>query len=132
MSYNSDFERAFMERSLELVRAYKGPYDATLLLNCLLCLLVVPKESCIKVIPLDPIDDLNRWGISHRSIKAFGAKRGEGDNPKTLRGQFGIFEMSSRISGSVLSQREAPSRAFISRIKAVSGPAFPLRNFEIL
>ena len=34
MSYNTDFDRAFMERSLSLIKEYKGPFDATLLLNC--------------------------------------------------------------------------------------------------
>ena len=55
MSYNSNFERAFIERSLALVQEYKGPFDATLLLNCLLGLLVVPKKSCLAAIPLAPL-----------------------------------------------------------------------------
>ena len=58
MSYNSDFERAFIERSLTLVQEYRGPFDATLLLNCLLGLLVVPKESCLAAIPQVPITEL--------------------------------------------------------------------------
>lgn len=86
MSFNSDFERAFMERSLLLVKEYKGPYDATILLNCLLGLLIVPKETCIKAIPLDPIDGLRKWGISPSSIENFGNSKGEDDNPYTLRG----------------------------------------------
>jgi len=86
MSFNSDFERAFMERSLVLIREYHGPYDATILLNCLLGLLIVPKEACIKSIPLDPIERLSEWGISRKSIKQFGKSSGEDDNPKTLRG----------------------------------------------
>lgn len=86
MSFNSDFERAFMKRSLELVRSYTGPYDATLLLNCLLGLLVVPKESCLKAIPLDRIETLQDWGISPSCIVSFGKSRGEDDDPETLRG----------------------------------------------
>ena len=86
MSFNSDFEKAFMERSLELVQEYKGPYDATILLNCLLGLLIVPKETCIQSIPLDSIDTLNEWGISRASIKNLGTSRGPDDNPETLRG----------------------------------------------
>ena len=69
MSYNSDFERAFMDRSLVLVKQYEGPYDATLLLNCLLGLLVVPKELCLKSLPTDPIDDSRKWGISPDAIQ---------------------------------------------------------------
>lgn len=86
MSFNSDFERAFMERSLLLVKEYKGPYDATILLNCLLGLLIVPKETCIKAIPLDPIDELGKWGISPSSIEDFGKSKGQDDDPHTLRG----------------------------------------------
>lgn len=86
MSYNSDFERAFIERSLALVQEYKGPYDATLLLNCLLGLLVVPKESCLAAIPMDPITELQKWGISPSAIKSFGKSNGPNDDPRTLRG----------------------------------------------
>lgn len=86
MSYNSDFQRAFIERSLVLVQEYKGPFDATLLLNCLLGLLVVPKESCLAAIPLDPIESLGSWGISPKTIRSFGKSTGENDNPRNLRG----------------------------------------------
>lgn len=96
MSYNSDFERAFMERSLELVQNYHGPYDATLLLNCLLGLLVVPKEACLQAIPPDPIDELGTWGISPRSIKDFGTWRNEDHNPHNLRGL--VWRLRNAIS----------------------------------
>lgn len=86
MSFNSDFERAFMERSLELVQRYEGPYDATLLLNCLLGLLIVPKESCLKSIPCEPIDELRKWGISPSAIEDHGRSNGEDDDPRNLRG----------------------------------------------
>ena len=86
MSFNSDFERAFMERSLVLVKDYSGPFDATILLNCLLGLLIVPKESCIKAIPIDPIEKISEWGISRQSIKKLGKFRGQDDDPNTLRG----------------------------------------------
>lgn len=86
MSYNSDFEQAFIQRSLELVQDYAGPYDATLLLNCLLGLLIVPKESCLKAIPEDPIEQLDKWGINPSSIKNFGKTSSNDANAKTLRG----------------------------------------------
>ena len=86
MSYNSDFERAFIQRSLALVQEYRGPFDATLLLNCLLGLLVVPKESCLKEIPLDPITELEKWGISPSAIKTFGRSKELDRDPRNLRG----------------------------------------------
>lgn len=86
MSYNSDFDRSFMERSLKLVKEYEGPFDATLLLNCLLGLLIVPKESCLQAIPMDPIDEVQKWGISPRSIESYGQFKGPNDDPHTLRG----------------------------------------------
>lgn len=86
MSYNSDFERAFIERSLTLVQEYKGPFDATLLLNCLLGLLVVPKESCLAAIPQVPIAELKQWGIDPKAITSFGRSDGPNNDPKNLRG----------------------------------------------
>lgn len=86
MSYNSDFERAFIERSLTLVQEYKGPFDATLLLNCLLGLLVVPKESCLAAIPLTPVAELGKWGINPSAITSYGKSKGQDDNPQNLRG----------------------------------------------
>lgn len=85
MGCNSEFERAFMDRSLVLVKQYEGSYDATLLLNCLLGLLVVPNERCLDSIPTDPIDDLRKWGISPDAIQDCGRSQGI-DAPTTLRG----------------------------------------------
>ncbi len=75
MEYKQEFERDFMRRTLELLKQYKGPYDTTLLLNCLLGLLIVPKESSIDRIPEDPIDRLKEWGISPKSILDFGNRK---------------------------------------------------------
>jgi hypothetical protein len=33
MSFNSDFQQAFVARSLSLVNEYQGPHDATILLK---------------------------------------------------------------------------------------------------
>lgn len=86
MSYNFDFERAFIERSLVIVQEYKGAFDATLLLNCLLGLLVVPKESCLEEIPMDPIGRLAEWGISPSAITSFGKSSEPKNDPTNLRG----------------------------------------------
>jgi len=86
MSFNSDFERAFIERSLGLVKDYAGPHDATLLLNCLLGLLVVPKESCLASIPKDPLSSLGNWGIEPSCITDFGTAKQDDQDPRNLRG----------------------------------------------
>jgi len=72
MSFHSDFERAFIRRSLLLVKSYNGPYDATILLNCLLGLMIVPCESALINIPGDQLEDMDKWGISPDSIVCFG------------------------------------------------------------
>jgi hypothetical protein len=77
MSYNSDFEREFIQRSLGLVKDYQGPHDATLLLNCLLGLLVVPKEVALESVPDEPIESLANWGVSPSVIKAYGKPRNQ-------------------------------------------------------
>lgn len=86
MQFDRQFERDFMRRTLKLVHEYEGPYDATLLLNCLLGLLIVPKETSLEQIPTDPISKLAEWGISPSSIKNFGKKNKKNQYPETLRG----------------------------------------------
>jgi len=86
MSFNSDFERASIERSLVIVQEYRGAFDATLLLNCLLGLLVVPKESCLAAIPMDPIARLAEWGINPSGITSFGRLSEPNNDPTNLRG----------------------------------------------
>ena len=56
MNYKSKFELDFMSRSREIIEQYQGPYDATLLINCMLGLLVVPKETLFSDIPLIPFE----------------------------------------------------------------------------
>lgn len=86
MEYAPEFERDFMRRTLKLVQRYEGPHDATLLLNCLLGLLIVPKEASLARIPLDPVTELERWGISPTAIARCGRKNKANPQPETLRG----------------------------------------------
>ena len=86
MEYSEQFEREFMRRTLVLVKGYTGPHDATLLLNCLVGLLIVPKEKFLERIPSDPLQDLERWGISPSSIHAAAAVSKANPQPATLRG----------------------------------------------
>lgn len=86
MEYAEEFERDFMSRTLSILQDYAGPYDATLLLNCLLGLLIVPKETSIERIPCDPLSDLDKWGVKPSSIKSVGNPTKKNGNPDTLRG----------------------------------------------
>jgi HEPN pEK499 p136 len=72
MEYQQEFQLDFMRRTLAIVRGYNEPYDATLLVNCLLGLLIVPKERWITRIPADPLSRLPDWGISPNAVKSFG------------------------------------------------------------
>lgn len=86
MSYLSDFEHSFVDHTLKVLQSYDGEYDATILVNCLLGLLVVPKESFLKAIPEEPLSELGRWGIEPSSIKNPGRPTKTNPNPSTLRG----------------------------------------------
>ena len=86
MSYLSDFERSFSDHTLKLVRDYRGPFDATLLVNCLLGLLIVPKETVLEAIPATPLAELPKWGICESSIKHPGRATKTNPHPETLRG----------------------------------------------
>jgi len=85
VEYEDEFQLDFMRRTLKVVQDYQGPYDATLLLNSLLGLLIVPKESSLDRIPQDPLAQLAAWGVSPRSIKAFGRCQCGTAHPETLR-----------------------------------------------
>lgn len=82
MSYVGPFERAFMRHTLDLVSRYDGDRDATLLLNCLLGLLIVPREACFDCIPEDAVSQFPEWGIPSSAIHSFGDR----ENANTLRG----------------------------------------------
>lgn len=85
MKYNSDFERDFMRRTLAIIKNYDGPFDATILINCLLGLLVLPKEVLLDKVPMTPYERLAEWGISPTSVKRFGRCEYGHEHPPTLR-----------------------------------------------
>ncbi len=80
------FERNFMQRTLRILQEYTGPYDATLLLNCLLGLLIVPREALIDQIDREPFTSFNSWGITPSCVRNFGAPTRNNPQPQTLRG----------------------------------------------
>lgn len=86
MSYLNDFEHSFVDHTLKVLQSYDGKYNATILVNCLLGLLVVPKESFLEAIPEDPLTELARWGIEPSSIRNPGRPTKTNPHPATLRG----------------------------------------------
>ncbi len=84
---NIDFDREYMERTLKLVRGYRGRFEATHLINCLLGLLIVPSKAMFTGIPEEPLSKLRGWGITPGSIRRYGgARNGNGNGRATLRG----------------------------------------------
>lgn len=62
----TDFEKDFPERTLGILNSYKGKYEVSLLLNCLLALLVLPKEKLLNNIPEEIPPG---WGLTKENIK---------------------------------------------------------------
>jgi hypothetical protein len=72
------FEVDFVTRSREIIDQYdlhvlpnvdaNKQYEVTLLINCLLGLLVLPKERHLNKIPNVPLSNLNGWGIKSTHI----------------------------------------------------------------
>lgn len=68
MEYDK-IEIDFIDRTLKLIEEYNGEYDVTLLINCCLGLLVLPKEKHFKSIPDKNIPDTGPlWGLSRKSV----------------------------------------------------------------
>ena len=62
----TDFKKDFPKRTINILNDYKGEYDVTFLLNCLLALLVLPKEKFYNNIP----EEIQRdWGLTKEHIK---------------------------------------------------------------
>ncbi len=83
----SQFDYEYTRRTLELVhQSGAGPYEVTNLINCLLGLLIVPRESVFAALPDVPVAGLNSWGISRKSIRKFRVQRNGRNGRKTRNG----------------------------------------------
>jgi hypothetical protein len=118
MEYNRKFQHDFMNRTLYIMHEYKGPYDATILINCLLGLLVLPKETLINRIPPDPYEELAQWGINPKSIVKFGKCEDGYEHAPTLR------QFVRRLRNAVAHFNVEP----LNREEEVYGFAFRDRN----
>jgi len=118
VEYDQDFARSFMKRTLELAKDYKGPRDATLLINCLLGLLIVPKEALLEKIPATEFESLLDWGVKPNSIKSVGQCSYGHEHRPNLR------QLVHRLRNAVAHFRIEP----IHRESKVDGFSFRDRN----
>lgn len=72
MEYSDNFTNDFMSRTFDIVTNYNGSYDSTLLINCLLGLLIIPKEKFYSKIQSIKLSSLTDCGINPESIINFG------------------------------------------------------------
>ncbi len=76
------FERDFIVRTLKIIEQYdrhvvghvqkSEQFEITLLINCLLGLLVLPKERCYAQIPYVPVERFGEWGLPPDFIRSWG------------------------------------------------------------
>ena len=65
----TDFDNDFIQRTLDILLDYKAPWEVTLLINCLVGLLILPKERLFDKIPDVNIQELtDDWGIKPEHI----------------------------------------------------------------
>ena len=70
------FDYSYTRRTLEqLHNSNAGPYEVTNLINSLLGLLLVPKETIFASLPEVPVSGLKSWGITRKSIRRFKTAR---------------------------------------------------------
>ncbi len=83
----SQFDYTFTRRTFEIVhQSSAGPYEVTNLINCLLGLLIVPRESVFAALPDVPVASLRSWGITRKSIRKFSTHRTGRNVRKARRG----------------------------------------------
>lgn len=95
----TDFTRDVIERTLKILDQYEQhvvqdekvedaeKYEVTLLINCLLGLLVLPKEQFESELPTKLLDECKEWGLSKDIVKSWGTypKELRQDKPKHVR-----------------------------------------------
>lgn len=77
MQYDlQQFEREFMDRTNQILAEYRGKYNATLLLNSMVGLLIIPRERLLRFLPKEPLSASTNWGIPSNAIIC--VERGQG------------------------------------------------------
>jgi hypothetical protein len=67
-----NIEKEFVQRTLQIMQEYDGPYGVTLLVNCLLGLIVLPKERDFNHIAERNNLQFTDLGIEDGDIKSWG------------------------------------------------------------
>ena len=104
------FERDFIVRTLDIIRKYekyvpqKEQFEVTLLINCLLGLLILPKERCYINIPKTKINELIGWGLSEEHIISWG------DRPRSIDSNYHetVLEVVHKMRNSIAHLRVIP------------------------
>ena len=68
MGYNK-LENDLPKRTFDILENYKGEYEVTLLINCLVALLILPWERFRDQIPDVDIGTLRKWGLERKHVK---------------------------------------------------------------
>lgn len=131
-----DADRAFMKRTLSVLRNYGGRHESTNVINCLLGMLIVPGDEMFTGIPDEPVSALRGWGISPASIRrryngsgwgglaeptlrdvVEGLRRAAASfnlRPRFVKGRFAGFEF--RDDGLQVSLTTAQARTFVEKL----------------
>jgi hypothetical protein len=85
MSYLTNFEQSFCKHTLQLMEKHENEreFPATLLINCLLGLLVLPSENAFKAIPDDKLETIAEWGLDRSCIRHPGRVSGKANAKKS-------------------------------------------------
>src|SRR5947209_2456461 len=74
-----------MARTSDLLAEFRGAHDATMLLNCMVGLLIVPRERLLRLVPDDPLFSPEDWGIPRSSILCIERGKGTDITDRSLR-----------------------------------------------
>lgn len=86
VQYNlQQFERDFMARTTRLLAEFTGENDATMLLNCMIGLLIGPRERLLRIVPDEPLSRPEDWGIPQGSILCVERGAGADVTARSLR-----------------------------------------------
>jgi hypothetical protein len=97
MEYNlQQFERDFMNRTSANLARYTGKHDSTMLLNCMVGLLIVPRERLLRLLPDEPSWNPEDWGIRREAIVC--VERGKGSDPADRSIRWFVIKLRNAVA----------------------------------